>query len=261
MKKFAFALMAIATLAMVACDKKDEPKNNGEGGGEQGGDDFVSMISVRDKSIDDWNALPASYVATATTAANPDLTGLKSVKVFADEVYINVLIQYDPTVILSKSWDNALHMYFDADNSDATGGYGDEFADPNAEWCLETSCWAEGVAQDYNPAVFKWWGEVGESGWLWTDPENPGTEENGWGAIVPTGSLPIGQSQMIGTDMIEIQLLRELIPAQWNDKTFGVGFDIQDAWETAGILPNADVDELGNRVTANKLKVNIYYAE
>ena len=118
---------------------------------------------------------------------------------------------------------------------------------------LETVVFADGANYPYNPAVFKWWGGNGENGWLWTDPENPGTEENGWGAEVPEGTMPIGNSQNVN-GKIEIQLMWELIPAKWADK-FTVGFDIQQSWTSCGILPNAADAEDGSEVLAEKLEV------
>lgn len=72
MKKFQFALMCAATLAFVACEKKDDggvtPPTPTPDPDEP---EFVSKISVTDKSAADWDNLPADYVFTATSAAAP----------------------------------------------------------------------------------------------------------------------------------------------------------------------------------------------
>lgn len=256
MKKFQIALMCLASLAFVAC--KEKPQNTPDDP-STGGDDtpeYVNPISVTDGSAADWDALPAEYVASAVHAEGCSMDGLKSVKVYSDEMYLNVLIEVNLETVTDHAW-TPLHMYLNADGSAATGGYGDEFADADAEWMLETAVYADGAVQ-YNPAVFQWFGEVGGSGWVWTDPNGVADETNGWGAIVPEGSLPIGNAQAVGgIGLVEIQLLKELIPAQWADE-FSIGFDIQQNWSSVGILPDADDDaETAAAVLANKLVVKV----
>lgn len=257
------ALMCIAAIAMVACNKD---KNKPDGPDDGGDSDFVSKVSVKDNSMAEWETLPAEYVASAVCPEGAAMDALKSVKVYADQVYINVLVEYDPEQILDREWP-AFHIYLDADNSDETGGYGDEFLDANAEVLLETAVFAEGQPYSYNPAVFKWWGEVGASGWCWTEH----WEEEGyytgdgdkWGAIVGEGELPIGVSQNLNDQFIEIQLLRELIPAPngWNESEFGIGFDIQQNWNSVGFLPCAEATDDNAAGHANKLKVKIDMSE
>jgi hypothetical protein len=65
--------------------------------------------------------------------------------------------------------------------------------------------------------------------------------------------MPIGTAQAVEGGKIEIQLMWELIPANWADK-FSVGFDIQQSWSSVGILPIAADDENGV-VYAKKLAV------
>ena len=64
-----------------------------------------------------------------------------------------------------------------------------------------------------------------------------GGNEWSWAELTATSS-PIGSSQMIG-NKIEIQIVREYIPATWNESGFTIGFDIQQKWNSVGILPNA----------------------
>ena len=262
MKKFQIALMCAALVAFVACKPTPDPEGLCEVCGENpcvcedGPAAYVNPIDVTDGSAADWAALPAEYVASATHNPDCSMDGLKSVKVYCDEMYLNILVEVNLEVVTDHEW-TSFHVYLNADNSAATGGYGDEFADADAEWMLETAIYQSGAVA-YNPAVFKWWGEPGTSGWLWTDPANPGTAENGWGAVVPEGSLPIGNAQGInGIGTVEIQLLKELIPAQWADE-FTIGFDIQQNWTSCGILPNAADDvTTAAAVLANKLVVKV----
>ena len=124
---------------------------------------------------------------------------------------------------------------------------------------LETAVFAGGESYPYNPAVFKWWGPNGENGWWWwTDPNSESTSENCWGALICEGSTPaIGNSQVIG-NYIEIQINYSLIPADWNTEQFTLGVDIEQAWSTVGLLPNAANDENGFGVLAEKLLVKIH---
>lgn len=218
---------------------------------------YVSLIDITDNTDADWKTLPAGYVASATHSNGCSLNGLKSVKVYSDQKYLNILVEVNLEVVTDRAW-TPFHVYLNADGSDATGGYGDIFTDANTDIMLETALYADGHAQ-YNPAVFKWWGEVGGLGWIWTNPNIESAADNCWGAIVCEGSYPaVGYAQSVNADRsrIEIQILKERIPTQWANE-FTVGFDIQQSWTNAGVLPNAP-DENGEKVFANKLKVKTY---
>ncbi|MBQ4393835.1 MAG: Ig-like domain-containing protein [Paludibacteraceae bacterium] len=218
----------------------------------------VPEINVTDGSLADWDALPAEFVVSATCPDGAALLGLKSVKVYATEMYINILAEPNMEDITDLEW-VPFHVYIDADNSDATGGYGDEFADANTDLLCETAVFSGGEPYSYNPAVFKWWGEVGGSGWEWTDPSTTHDASDFWGAIIGEGQLPVGASQYVD-GKFEIQLLRELLATvhELNDTEFGIGFDIQQNWSSVGILPiEADSEaNPGGHVAKLKVKIN-----
>lgn len=205
-------------------------------------------ISVTDNSIEDWKALPNEKVASCACPDASAYLGLKGMAVYADELYINVLVEYDPEEIVDRAW-TPFHFYFDTDNSDATGGYGDQWNDANTDILMEGAVFAapeEGAPGEpcaYDPEVFAWTGEVGGTGWSWEGL---------------TVSAPFCETQHVG-NYIEFKMLRELIPttAGWNDSEFGMGVDIQQNWESVGILPiEAATDENPNGHTV-KLKVKI----
>ena len=245
------ALMCVATLAFVACKPQDNPDDGKDPDGKK---EYVQKIKVDDNSLEDWKNVPEEYVVSCTCPADASMLGLKSAAVYADEMYIFICIEPNMDDIVDLEW-VPFHVYLNTDNSDATGGYGDEFTDANAEILLESAVFA-GDPYPYNPAVFKWWGEVGGSGWEWTDPSVEHDGSDFWGAIVGEGQLPIGNSQFVD-GKIEIQLLRELIPATWNDSEFGIGFDIQQNWSSVGILPCASATDENPAGHAAKLKVKI----
>ena len=258
MKKFQIAFLCAALVACVACKQTTtEVEDLCEVCGEnpcvcEDEKEYVNPISLTDGSLADWDKLDAKFVATTTHTEGASMDGLKSVKVYADEMYINLLVEVNDDVVVDRAW-TPFHVYFNADNDATTGGFGDQWLTADVDVMLETAIFADGAAQ-YNPAVFKWWGGNGESGWLWTDPNGVADETNGWGAEVPEGSMPIGTAQAVEGGKIEIQLMWELIPAKWADK-FTVGFDIQQSWNSVGILPNAADAEDGSEVLAEKLEV------
>ena len=205
-------------------------------------------ISVTDNSIEDWKALPAEKVASCECPDASAYLGLKGAAVYADAVYINVLVEYDPEEIVDRAW-TPFHFYFNTDNSDLTGGYGDQWNDANTDILMEGAVFAapeegaEGVPCEYVPDVFAWTGEVGGTGWSWEQL---------------TVAAPFCQSQHVG-NYIEFKMIRELIPttAGWNDSEFGIGFGIQQSWESVGILPiEAATEENPNGHTV-KLQVKI----
>jgi hypothetical protein len=219
----------------------------------------IPEIDVTDNSLEDWKALPAEFVVSYECPEDAAMLGLKGVAVYATEMYINILVEPNMDDITDLEW-VPFHVYIDLDNSDLTGGYGDEFTDANTDILCETGLWSGGEPNNYNPAVFKWWGEVGGDGWNWEDPENPGNETNFWGAIIGEGQLPVGNSQYVD-GKFEIQLLRELLGTvpgvEMNAGEFGIGFDIQQAWSSVGILPCVSVTDENPSGKAAKLKVKI----
>ena len=217
----------------------------------------VPEIDVTDGSLADWEALPKDKVFSCACPEDAALLGLKGVAVYATSMYINILVEPDMETITDLEW-VPFHVYLDLDNSDATGGYGDEFTDANAEILCESAIFAEGNPYSYNPAVFRWWGEVGASGWDWTDPSVEHDASDFWGAIIGEGQLPVGNSEYVD-GKFEIQLLRELLATvhEMNDTQFGIGFDIQQNWSSVGILPIGPDTEENPGGHVAKLKVTI----
>ena len=257
MKTFKFALMCAAALAMIACEPKNPVDDKPNIDDEEDEVVYVSPIKVDDATLADWDNLPAEFVVSATLPEGCSYDGLKSMKVYADEMYINLAVEYDPEVITDLGWPG-FHVYIDTDNSAATGGFGGQWSEAAFDVLLETGIFAEGVHNVYNPAVFYWWGEVGASGWEIIDPAlGEPVAENKWGAIIGEGEQPIGNSQLIG-NIFEIQLMVEAIPAPaaapWGD-VIKLAVDIQQNWQTAGVLPAAADDETGAKVPAAPMTV------
>jgi hypothetical protein len=248
-----WALMGVAALMFIACDKKNDPKG---GGGDDDEDEYVQKIFVNDNTLDDWKDVPQDKIVSVACPEDAALLGLKSAKIYADEMYIFIQIVPDAETIADRSW-VPFHVYLNTDNSDATGGYSDEFTDPNADILLEGAIYADGEPCSYGPGVFKWWGPAGETGWdYWTDPEVEHSADDNWGAIVAEGELVGTMSQNVN-GVFEIQIMRELVPATWSEAEFGIGFDIQQNWSSVGVLPLVSPTDANPNGYAHKIQVKI----
>lgn len=284
MNKFKFMVLFVAALAMFSCKSKNEPTEEPEIKGN-----FKSLISVTDATLDDWANIPAEYLTIIRKdPATKKLGGLDSIYVYADKYYLYLQVWYRADSLTKRDL-VPFHIYLNADNNNATGGYDDYFTFGNAEWLLEGFLFQSGQPTTFNPALFMWWGALGtgiadqsnKTGWWWTDPANPGDETNGWGAIIPTDESAIGNSQVLNANKVfEIQLKRmDIINAaknlsnqslvsgwKWADE-FTVGFDIEmevgkkgemDApWQMQGVLPSTIEDEFGFDIKGTKAKVKV----
>ena len=255
------AIMFAAVIAFVACDKKPA------GGGDDPDDpqeEYVQKIKVDDNSLADWANVPQDKIVSFTCPANAAMLGLKSVKVYADKFYIFIQVEPNPEDIVDLEW-VPFHVYLNTDNSDATGGYGDQFLDANCDVLLEGAIFGNADAASfaeaaipYAPGVFYWWGEVGGTGWEWTDPSVEHNADDKWGAIIGEGELQGTTSQFVD-GKFEIQIMRELVPtkAGWSEDEIGIGFDIQQNWSSVGILPCAAATDENPAGHAKKLQVKI----
>ena len=209
------------------------------------GKEYYSPISVTDGTAADWDALPAEYVASATHTEGCSLDGLKSVKVFADEVYINLLVEWNTESITDLTI-VPFHVYWNVDAGAETGGYGDQWLEPyDIDVLMEGFFYADNEPVAYEPGMYAYGAAYNTNEWNWSELTAAGT---------------FCFSQHLGDNKMEIQFLRELIPASWGEE-FTVGFDIQQNWNSVGVLPNAADDEIGNKVKAEKMRVQFYIPE
>ena len=255
-----FALMGLAALAIVACKPGggNEPVDP-----EDPEDEYVKVLSATDNTLDDWAKVPAEYIVEAVCPEDAAMLGLKSVKAYADKYYIFLQVEVNPDDVTDLAW-VPFHIYINTDNSDLTGGYSDQFTDPNADVLLEGAVFGAEAATfaeaaiPYAPGVFYWWGEVGGEGWEWTDPSTEHSADDAWGAIIGEGDLQGTTSQFVD-GKIEIEIMRELVPTQagWSEEAFGLGFDIQQNWSSVGILPCASATDENPTGHAAKMTVRV----
>lgn len=193
---------------------------------------------VIDGDFADWAALPSnSYTKTYgdEEATHPALTHCK---VYADPDFIYVYFEWDTDAIEAVPGVEHVpfHCYINTDGDASTGGYGDEFAEACTDILLEG--WIYGGGEEggelgtYDPAVCSWTGADGESGWSWSDPPLIG-DGNGVGE----GAGVEGKYEF----KIDRSMLKDVgYPVA---DVFGIGFDIQQNWESVGILPSTAPDE------------------
>lgn len=202
---------------------EETPDNGGEetpdNGGEQTPEDESASPITIDGDFADWDAL--TDVATATCDPEAGWTALKTLKACADDAAVYIYLEFVEEEIADRAW-TPVHVYMDADNSPETGGYGDQYAEACCEWCLEGAVFAEDAFCSYDGGLYPWVGEPGANGWSWGDSMYAGfTSGAGNGA------------------KYEIMITKELCADVEFADTFGLGVDIQQSWESVGVLPNA----------------------
>ena len=220
MKKY-FLLAAMAAFALVACKpaNTDDPDDNPDD------KEYVQPIDI-DGDFADWAKLDASKVATAKCPSDANKTALKLVKVYADEFFIFVYFEWDKEQIthVPDKEHVPFHIYLNGDGNATTGGYADQFTDACSDVLFEGFVYPDGAAVgNYEPAVCKWTGETNGTGWSWDDL--------GEIAGITKGAGVEGK--------YELQIVRELYPLGKIADKFSVGFDIQQNWDSVGVLPIA----------------------
>lgn len=224
MKKILAFLAMTASILMVSvsCNKNNDDDDDDRDDETE----YVAPIKI-DADFSDWGKLGS--VAEAKCDPEATKTALKLVRVYADPVYVFVYFEWDKDQITHEPDVEHVpfHCYINTDGDASTGGYGDEFSDAATELLFEGFVYPDGASVgSYEPGVFEWTGDVNGTGWTWNDLG----EFNGLCA----GAGIEGK--------YEFQIARELLPKKLAD-TFSIGFDIQQGWESVGVLPNAHVTD------------------
>lgn len=234
MKKVFSFLAIAAALCLVGCKKGDTPTPSGGGetpsGGGQEPAKYEKPITI-DGQFADWAKLDGTKIATATTDPEANHTALKVVKVYADANFVFVYFEWDKEQI---EWELDVehvpfHVYINGDGKATTGGFGDQWSDACTDVMFEGFLTDGEKIASYEPGVFKWVGETNGTGWTdcWED----------LGAIdgICSGAGVEGK--------YELQIVRELYPFKPLADNFSIGFDIQQGWNSVGVLPNTAVTD------------------
>ena len=227
MKKILTFLAMTASILMVStavsCNKNDDDDDDDNGDSE-----YVAPIKI-DGDFSDWAKLDASKIASATCDKDATKTALKVVKVYADPIYVFVYFEWDKDQITHEPDVEHVpfHCYINTDGDAKTGGYGDQFSDACSELLFEGFIYPEGsTVGSYVPVVCEWTGDVNGTGWSWNELGEFNNLTEGAGI----------------EGKYEFQIARELMPKKLADN-FSIGFDIQQSWDSVGILPNAHVTD------------------
>ena len=229
MKKILTFLAMTASILMVSvsCNKNNGDDEGEDEGGEQ---EYVAPIKI-DGDFADWAKLDGTKIASATCDKDATKTALKLVKVYADAVYVFVYFEWDKDQITHEPDVEHVpfHCYINTDGDASTGGYGDEFSDAASEIMFEGFVYPDGAkVGSYEPGVYEWVGEVNGTGW-----------EKCWNDLGEFNGLTSGAGI---EGKYEFQIARELLPKKLAD-TFSIGFDLQQSWDSVGLLPNASATD------------------
>ncbi len=229
MKKV-FAMMAIAAMTLVACDKNNPGNNddpNNQGGDEQ---EYVAPITI-DGNFDDWAKLEkVQVIKCASTASKTDL---KLAKIYSDKYYVFVYVEFDFSAYESFVCESGTNFdfHFNGDNDTSTGGWKGQW-DQGETPCIDLMCQGpvidpEGNVCDYAPGMYKYGGAANTSEWIWEEQ--------------PASDFIIGKGNKKG---YEFQITRELYPLGKLAKEFGLGIEILvNGWDATGALPNTEATE------------------
>ena len=240
MKKIMTLLAMTAAILAVSCNKNEKDPKKPEGGEEE---EYVAPIVI-DGETDDWAKLDQSKVQSCTlksadTWLYPEI---KSAKVYADELYVYVYMEFNKDVLEPTS-DSHFALYINGDNNTSTGGYAGQW-DQGETPCLDVLVMGayftadDGYVKNLSFDVCTWNGAPTD-GWAWEDVEVSDFAEG-----------------VCNSKGIEIALTRDLYPAgNWEDE-FTMGFQLQtNCWDATGVLPNADPTEANPVGYAPLLKV------
>lgn len=201
---------------------------------------FTSFDIEINGDFSDWDALDPSMVSVSICDSDAWLTALRTLKACANEDNVYVYLEFEDDQILDRGW-TPVHIYIDEDNSSDTGGYGGVFTDSSIDWMLEGAIFSDEQFCSYDPALYPWLGPVGGSGWDW-----------GW------DSYDYGFANGAGSgNKYEIVIDRNLVEAINFFDTFAIGVDIQQSWNSVGVLPNAACTDSNTSGIAPMLRVTV----
>ena len=225
------AMFAAVMVSFSSCTKDDKPQGGNEtvtcpDCGEAEEDctcnDFQAAIQI-DGDFADWAA-----VTPVSATCNPDAkyTALTTLKVYTDEMYIHVYFEFSDDEIVDRAW-VPFHVYINADNN--TEGCGDDqwIGQGGQDFLMEGAVLAEDAFCSYNPGLFTYAGV------------DPATVEWAWTEVLPEGS---GVASGAGAgNKYELSIMKEMLPGVELASTFGLGVDIQQSWNSVGVLPNTAI--------------------
>ena len=198
---------------------------------------------VIDGKFDDWAALDKGTFSQTfgdEEATHPVLTHCK---VYAVADYVYVYFEYDKESIEHEPDVEHVpfHCYINTDGDESTGGFADQFSDACTDVLLEGFIYPDGAEiGSYDPGAFAWIGEANGSGWSWDELGGEGLCEGA--GVEGKYEFLINRAAVaaLGFPIADV---------------FSIGFDIQQGWDSVGILPNAAPSEDNASGVVPSLKV------
>ena len=225
------AMFAAVMVGFSACTPEDQPTDKPgteqtPGGEETPGEEeqeYVSPVTI-DGEFADWDALDASKVAVATNNSETH-GGLKVMKVYADEVFINVYVEFDWEFVADRGNSaNPFSLYLCTDKE--RGGY-NMWTDLCIEYMIQGTIFQDDAFVSWDGGMYMWTGEPHGEGWNWGE------------ALSSVGGQGAGAGEKY-----ELCIMVETLAGvmEFGDK-FWIGADVQQNWDSAGVLPNAPVTD------------------
>ena len=204
---------------------------------------------VIDRDFSDWAALKGGTYSECYGDEDSLYPALTAVKVYATPLKIFVYFEYDSSFInpLPDIDHVPFHCFINTDGNAATGGWGDEFSDACTDVMLEGFIYPDGVLGSYDPSACQWAGEPNSSGWCWGDWEN---------RLFPDGGLCTGAG-VEGKYELSIDCVKLASAGFPIADEFSIGFDIQQNWNSVGILPSTAPSEDNPSGILPSLKVKV----
>ena len=220
-----------------------------------------SVSITIDGKFDDWAALASGTFSQTYGDEDATHPALTHCKVCADAKYIYVYVEWDTDMVdhypQEWGWDDEageegwvggefapFHCYINTDGNASTGGFDDQFTDACTDILLEGFLYAGGEhggeLGSYAPSIWSWSGEPNGHGWAW---DFIGEDEICEGAGVDGKYELLIDRSVLGSVGFPVA------------DTFSIGFDIQQSWDSVGILPTASASEDNPSGTLPSLKV------
>ena len=200
--------------------------------------DLPSSAIKIDGDFSDWDNLDESLVSVAYCASNPRKTALQVLKAYADDESLFVYFEYDPDQIY---WERDVehvpfHIWVNSDNNSFTGGLQSGFRDAGADYLLESFLYAGGELAYEEGGLYRWYGQDYTYDWAWD-------------------SYAYGTSSGAGNGhAYEVRLNLNNFP---HNSSFSIGIDIEQSWDSVGMLPNASVTDSNPNGESVLLPVNV----
>lgn len=228
-KVFRFTAAAVMAVSALACSKDNGKNTNRPGGNGDGGDAFVSEITI-DGNFADWDAVET---VDAEAPAGVTKDGITKVRVYGDEMYLCMYLEMplDGFTYDGETGYVPLSICIDTDGNPETGATMDWMWMPAAFEAILQGSIAGPNSQfnSFNPGVTVWTGEDGIGYW---------DDESAHNQLVVEGSGVGSGAGAVDGNVVkyELAIIKEFIPDLGQSIRLGVYLSDSN-WADTGRLP------------------------